>query len=193
MSGLPFFQWLEQPKQIVLFSLFFIFLCFLITKISKRKKAQNNDFRVRDPRKGHHWVFSDFFIKPTYCNICETSLVRGMFCDTCWVCVHDKCESDGNKKLACKVMSLSERTTMRHHWVKGNLSLCSLCTICNLPCGVEPRLCDFRCVWCQLTVHEGKCYSSIHDIGCSFGENRQIILPPYCVSLKTVGWKGIYI
>lgn len=190
MSKISFLEWVEKPKQIMSFSLFFIVLCIVITKLSKRRKERNRDFKVRDPRKGHHWIYSDFIIKPTYCNICETSLVRGMFCDTCWICVHDECEGEGNRKMACKVMSLSERKMMRHHWIKGNLALCSSCAVCNLPCGIEPRLCDFRCIWCQWTVHEGKCYSSIHDVYCSFGENREIILPPYCVSLKTVGWKG---
>ena len=189
MSELSFFQWLEQPKQIILFSMFFILLCILITKISKRRRNRHNDFRVRDPRKGHHWVHSDFIIKPTYCNICETSLVRGVFCDTCWICVHDECEDDGNKRLACKVMSLTERASMRHHWIKGNLPLCSKCSVCNNPSGIEPSLCDYRCLWCQVTVHEGKCYNKMYE-ECSFGENKEIILPPYCIALKTVGWKG---
>jgi len=187
-----FFEWLEQPRQIVLFSLFFIIFCFCVTKLSKRRKRKHQDFRVRDPRKGHHWVHSDFIIKPTFCNVCETTVVRGAFCDTCWVCLHDECEDDGNKRLACKIMSLSsERTTMKHHWVKGNLPLCSKCDICKNPCGVEPKLCDYRCVWCQLTVHEGECFGK-HLDNCTFGDHQKMVLPPFCVSLKTVGWKGYF-
>ncbi|XP_066917337.1 diacylglycerol kinase epsilon-like [Clytia hemisphaerica] len=190
MDQVSFFEWLEQPRQIVLFSSFFMILCFAITKISKLRKHRHHDFRVRDPRKGHHWVHSDFIIKPTFCNICETTIVRGVFCDTCWVCVHDECEEDGNKRLACKVMSLStERRTMKHHWVKGNLALCSACAVCTNPCGVEPKLCDYRCVWCQTTVHEGQCFGQFLD-HCTFGENSKMVLPPFSITLKTVGWKG---
>lgn len=188
-TKLNFFEWLEQPKQILLFSLFFIIFCVVVTKLSKRRKDRHKDFRVRDPRNGHHWVHSDFIIKPTYCIICEASLVRGVFCDTCWICVHDECEEDAIKKLACKVMSLSGRTFMRHHFIKGNLPLCSKCLFCTKPCGVEPRLCDYRCVWCQGTVHEGECYAKLNP-DCTFGDNQDIILPPYCVTLKTVGWRG---
>ena len=191
MAEISFLEWLEQPKQILVFSLFFITLCFIVTKISKRRKKKHLDFRVRDSRKGHHWVHSDFIIKPTFCNICETTVVvRGVFCDTCWICVHDECEENGNKKLACKVMSLStERTMMKHHWVKGNLTLCSSCIVCSNPCGIKPKLSDYRCVWCQTTVHEGQCFGKYFE-HCTFGKYRKMILPPFSVTLKTVGWKG---
>jgi len=187
---ISFLLWVEQPQQIILCSLFFILICFIVTKISKRQKIKHAEFRVRDPRKGHHWVHSDFLIHPVYCNSCELPVVRGVFCDTCWLCVHDECESNGNTKFACKVMSLSsERASMHHHWMKGNFPLCSNCTVCSLPCGVEPRLCDFRCLWCHETVHEGQCYGKV-NVQCSFGIYQQMVLPPYCVSLKMVGWRG---
>jgi len=184
-----FFDWLGEPRQIIAFSLLFITLTVIITKLCKRRRHGGQDLRVRDPRKGHRWIPSDFIIKPTYCNICKASLVRGVFCDTCSSCVHDECENEANKLFACKVMSLSERPSMRHHWVEGNLPLCSTCTTCSSPCGVEPRLCDFRCIWCQNTVHEGQCYAKM-DTECTFGSRRHIILPPSCVTLKTVGWRG---
>uniref|UniRef100_T2MFN4 Diacylglycerol kinase n=1 Tax=Hydra vulgaris TaxID=6087 RepID=T2MFN4_HYDVU len=185
-----FLVWLEQPKQIILFSIFFILLCVIITKLSSRRKNRHKEFRVRDSGKGHHWVHSDFLSKPTFCNICEFSLVRGVFCDVCWISVHDECEVDGNKKLACKVTSLSKsKMFMRHHWIKGNLTLCSVCSVCNQSCGVEPRLCDYRCIWCHKTVHEGQCYAKM-DVECTFGAIQEIILPPYCVTLKTNGWRG---
>ena len=183
---LTFFEWLEQPRQIILFSLFFIILCWVVTKISSRKQK---DIRVRDPKKGHRWRHSDFLNKPTYCSICETSLVRGSFCDTCWICVHDDCEEEAVKQFACKVLTLSRKTWMSHHWVKGNLPLCSKCDICGDPCGVEPRLSDFRCNWCQLTVHEGECLAKESN-ECDFGVNQELVIPPYCITLKTVGWRG---
>ena len=188
MATESYLDWLNHPQQIILSSLFFVLLCIVVTKLSKRRN-KHKDFSVRDPRKGHRWVVSDFIVKPTYCNACGVSLVRGVFCDTCWICVHDECEDEGNKQFVCKLQSVSDQTTPRHQWVKGNLPFCSKCRICNYPCGVEPRLCDYRCLWCQATVHEGECYAK--DVGiCDFGDNKEIILPPYCVSLKLVGWRG---
>ena len=185
-----FFDWLGEPRQIILFSLLFITITIIITKLCKRRRRnKSQDLRVRDPRKGHRWLASDFIIKPTYCNVCKSSLVRGVFCDTCSISVHDGCEAEANKLFACKVMSLSERPSMRHHWVEGNLPLCSTCVMCGAQCGVEPRLCDYRCIWCQLTVHEGQCYATM-DTECTFGARRHLILPPSCVTLKTVGWRG---
>lgn len=187
---MSFFEWLEEPRQIIFFSSFFIFITILITKLSNRKRKSHKDFSIRDPSKGHHWINSDFIIKPYYCNVCEATLVQGVFCDTCWICVHYECEHEANKLFACKVMTLSERQNMRHHLVKGNLPLCSKCIVCSTPCGTEPRLCDFRCVWCQMTVHEGLCYAKM-DVTCNFGMQKLKILPPYCVTLKhVIGWRG---
>ena len=102
-NGMTFLEWLEQPRQIVLTCLFFVFLCWLITKFSRRRRKQG--IRVRDPKKGHAWQHSDFLVKPTYCSICETSCVRGCYCETCWICVHDECEEAANEKVACKATS----------------------------------------------------------------------------------------
>ena len=102
-NRMSFLEWLEQPRQIVLTCLFFVFLCWLITKFSRRRRKQG--IRVRDPKKGHAWQHSDFLVKPTYCSICETSCVRGCYCETCWICVHDECEVTANEKVACKATS----------------------------------------------------------------------------------------
>lgn len=190
-SNEEFSNWLAQPQQILFWSFFFILACFIITKVTKKHKNKHSEFKVRDPRKSHYWVNSDFLIQPVYCNLCETSVVRGVFCDTCWLCLHDDCVSEGNQKFACKIMSVTAKQSdsITHHWVKGNLPLCSKCDSCNLPCGTEPRLCDFRCIWCQVTVHENKCFAA-NQTRCTFGKYQEIILPPYCVTLKTAGWAG---
>ena len=99
---ISFLEWLEQPRQILLTSVFFVLLCWAVTKISRRRKG----IRVRDPKQGHRWHHNDFLVKPTYCSVCETSFVRGSFCDTCWIFVHDECEEVANKKMACKLMSV---------------------------------------------------------------------------------------
>lgn len=190
-SNEEFSNWLAQPQQILFWSFFFMLACFIITKITKKHKSKHSEFKVRDPRKSHYWVNSDFLIHPVYCNLCETSVVRGVFCDTCWLCLHDDCVTEGNQKFACKIMSVTAKQSdsITHHWVKGNLPLCSKCDSCNLPCGTEPRLCDFRCIWCQVTVHENKCFAA-YQSRCTFGKYQEIILPPYCVTLKTAGWAG---
>ena len=100
-KDLSFLEWLEQPRQIILTSLFFMILCWLIIKFSSRKQG----IRVRDPKKGHTWHHSDFLGRPTYCSICETACVRGLYCDACWICVHDECEENANQKTTCKATS----------------------------------------------------------------------------------------
>ena len=84
---------------------------------------------------------------------------------------------------------LNRGNIMYHHWVRGNLPLCSTCDICNNACGNEPRLSDYQCMWCHRTVHEKFCYCrQQHE--CDFGRMRELVIPPYSITLKTVGWRG---
>ena len=99
---ISFLEWLEQPRQIILTWLFFIILCWIITKFSSRKQG----LRVRDPKKGHTWHHSDFLVRPTYCSICGQSCVRGLYCDACWMCVHDECHENSQEKKQCKPTSV---------------------------------------------------------------------------------------
>ncbi len=78
---------------------------------------------------------------------------------------------------------------MYHHWVRGNLPLCSTCDICTEPCGTEPKLSDYQCIWCHRTVHEKLCYCR-QEHECDFGKNRELVIPPYCITLKSAGWSG---
>eukprot|EP00794_Sanderia_malayensis_P008826 gene8826-9771_t len=64
-----------------------------------------------------------------------------------------------------------------------------MCDICGDPCGTEPRLSDYQCIWCHRTVHEKLCYCK-QEHECDFGKNRELVIPPYCITLKTVGWRG---
>lgn len=115
--------------------------------------------------------------------------MRGLYCDACWICVHDECEDSANEQTACKPTSFPRGNIMYHHWVRGNLPLCSICDVCNNTCGSEPRLSDYQCMWCHRTVHEKFCYCRQgHE--CDFGKMRELIIPPYCITLKTVGWRG---
>lgn len=68
-----------------------------------------------------------------------------------------------------------------HQWMKGNLQLASKCFVCSEFCGDEPRLVDFRCLWCQTSIHE-ECLSRLNPQSlCSFGPFRDLLLPPTAV------------
>ncbi|XP_046854809.1 diacylglycerol kinase epsilon-like isoform X2 [Xenia sp. Carnegie-2017] len=147
--------------------------------------------QVVDPHRGHSWDETDFiYSKPTYCNWCKMPVLRGSYCSTCGLCVHDNCLDAANKKHACKVVVLSRRNSMKHHWIRGNLPLTSICDVCRTHCGTEPRLCDLRCVWCQRAIHENCMKTLSRD--CNFGKFQSMILPPYCITVKYERWNSAY-
>ncbi|XP_028406565.1 diacylglycerol kinase epsilon-like [Dendronephthya gigantea] len=183
-----FFYWRGDPSQIAFYCLLCFAVCWIITKLCRRRSKKG--LQVGDPHRGHRWKHADFLDKPTYCNWCKISVVRGSFCDTCALSVHDLCLDAANKKHACKVVVLSRRAAMKHHWIRGNLPLTSVCEVCNMHCGTEPRLCDLRCVWCQRTVHENCIQMVSRD--CDFGKFQTMVVPPYCVTVKYERWKGTY-
>lgn len=59
--------------------------------------------------------------------------------------------------------------------------------MCSTECGYEARLCDFRCIWCKVTVHEG-CLDLLPEV-CDLGCYRDFIIPPNCVKLKLAGMR----
>lgn len=170
-----------------------LIFCFLWTfnklYFRRRRSGKFHHLQVRDPRKGHWWSSSDFINKPTYCSVCEEPFVKGSFCDSCLIFIHDRCMTEADKRIACKAVVLTRGVSMRHHFVKGNLPLCSSCARCSRACAVEPRLCDIHCVWCQRTWHEG-CVGNITETDCDLGPYATMLLPPYCVTLKMEGWRG---
>ena len=176
-------EWRGDGLQIAICCIVVVLISWMVTKIFRHKK---HGIQIGDPHKGHRWFLTDFLDKPTYCNECEAPVVRGGFCESCGVCVHEECIPNALKTLACKVLVLSKNSVMKHHWVKGNLPLCSVCSVCSFHCGTEPRLCDFRCVWCKDKVHEG-CVKS-KTTTCDLGRYSRMILPPNCISLAIEGW-----
>ena len=64
----------------------------------------------------------------------------------------------------------------------GNLPPESICHVCETYCGAEKHLCDFKCSWCQWTVHE-KCLPNMADL-CTLGTFRNFIIPPNCIKLQ---------
>lgn len=70
----------------------------------------------------------------------------------------------------------------------GNLPYVCPCDVCQVVCGTEGSLTDYRCCWCQRTVHKN-CLNNITE-SCDFGRYKSFIVPPFCVTLKKVGIKG---
>lgn len=178
-------KWKGDAFQISCCCIFFVIISWIVTKLFSL--GNRSGFRVTDPHKGHHWFLTEFLVKPSYCNVCEGALVRGAHCENCDISVHEECVDEGNKRFTCKALVLSKRAHIHHHWIRGNLPLCSYCSVCGCACGVEPRLCDLRCIWCQEKSHDA-CLRS-KSIVCDFGRYRTLILPPHCISLTLVGWR----
>lgn len=179
-------EWRGDVYQVLACCGMFILLSWVLTKLLGM--TWKRGFRVGDPHKGHRWFLTEILDKPTYCNFCERALVRGGYCENCAISVHEECIDDATKRFACKVLVLSKRSYMNHQWVRGNLPLCSTCSVCGFHCGTEPRLCDLRCVWCQDKTHD-QCLRSKPNI-CDFGKYRSLILPPHCISLTVENWRS---
>ncbi|XP_048054083.1 diacylglycerol kinase epsilon [Megalobrama amblycephala] len=142
----------------------------------KRKVQLKDLFR----KSKHGWHYTDLFNKPTYCCVCSQPILQGAFCDCCGICADEQCIHRADRILLCKEIMTQSQTDGRfcHQWVRGNVPLASYCTECKQQCGTHPKLCDYRCVWCQTTVHDD-CLSSLRDDLCDLGEFRSVIIPPY--------------
>uniref|UniRef100_A0A7N8XTI4 Diacylglycerol kinase n=1 Tax=Mastacembelus armatus TaxID=205130 RepID=A0A7N8XTI4_9TELE len=144
---------------------------------SKRKTHMKDFFR----KSKHGWHYTDLFNKPTYCCVCSQHILQGAFCDCCGVCADELCLRRADRSLSCKeIMAPSSPDGgMGHRWVRGNVPLASYCAVCKQQCGSQPKLCDFRCVWCQTTVHDD-CMDSLADAAqCDLGEFHSLIIPPH--------------
>uniref|UniRef100_A0A8P4GAH9 Diacylglycerol kinase n=1 Tax=Dicentrarchus labrax TaxID=13489 RepID=A0A8P4GAH9_DICLA len=144
---------------------------------SKRKTHMKDFFR----KSKHGWHYTDLFNKPTYCCVCSQHILQGAFCDCCGVCADEQCLRRADRSLTCKEIMApsSPGGAMEHRWVRGNVPLASYCAVCKQQCGTQPKLCDFRCVWCQATVHDD-CMDSLPDADqCDLGEFHSLIIPPH--------------
>lgn len=142
----------------------------------KRKVPLKDLFR----KSKHGWHCTDLFNKPTYCCVCSQPILQGAFCDCCGICADEGCIQRADRILSCKEIMTQSQTDGRfhHQWVRGNVPLASYCAKCKQQCGTQPKLCDYRCVWCQTTVHDD-CLSSLNEDLCDLGEFRSVIIPPY--------------
>ena len=163
------------------------FVTVMITKSCRWFRRRHYDVPARDIRKGHRWCMTDLFSQPTYCNISGNHIIAGSFCDSCGICVEDRYMKSADKKLQCKALAVTSEMH-KHHWIKGNLPLCSVCEVCDIECGNLPQLCDLKCCWCWQTVHE-RCRDQLSEV-CDIGTYKQFTVPPNCVRLKQVGFKG---
>ncbi|XP_075231356.1 diacylglycerol kinase epsilon isoform X2 [Lycorma delicatula] len=130
----------------------------------------------------HSWTTIDSLSRACYCNVCEALLMEGFYCDCCGVCVNTGCIKIADKIIRCKVLSLpDDKGPMKHHWVKGNISLGAVCDVCEDDCGTDPGLFDYQCCWCQRAVHSN-CMPKLGNV-CDFGSFRNYTIPPQSVEL----------
>ncbi|KAB5584666.1 hypothetical protein PHYPO_G00110120 [Pangasianodon hypophthalmus] len=158
-----------------------VLLPVLITLWCSARRSERA-VRLKDLSRAsrHSWRYTDLFGKPTYCCACELPVLHGAFCDCCGVCAHEACARAAERALACKEIAAPAHADggFRHHWTRGNVPLASYCAVCKQQCGTQPKLCDYRCVWCQTTVHDDCKPALGDDERCDLGEFHSIIIPP---------------
>ncbi|XP_069511043.1 diacylglycerol kinase epsilon isoform X2 [Ambystoma mexicanum] len=141
---------------------------------SRRQLLRKNIFR----KNKHDWRYTDLFHKPTYCCLCGQHIMQGDSCDCCGLCADEACLRKTDKRFGCKEIVARTEEDLLHHWMRGNVPLCSYCVVCKQQCGTQPKLCDYRCIWCQHTVHDDCMQNDLKTGKCDLGEFRSLIIPP---------------
>lgn len=126
----------------VLLPVFITLWCSL--QRSRRQLHRRDIFR----KSKHGWHDTDLFSHPTYCCVCAQHILQGAFCDCCGLRVDEGCLKKADKRFQCKEIVLKPDAkaldAMPHHWIRGNVPLCSCCVVCTQQCGSQPKLCDYR-------------------------------------------------
>ena len=126
----------------VLLPVFITFWCSV--QRSRRQLHRRDIFR----KSKHGWRDTDLFSQPTYCCVCAQHILQGAFCDCCGLRVDEGCLKKADKRFPCKEIMLKSDSkavdAMPHHWIRGNVPLCSYCVVCKQQCGNQPKLCDYR-------------------------------------------------
>uniref|UniRef100_F2Z490 diacylglycerol kinase (ATP) n=1 Tax=Mus musculus TaxID=10090 RepID=F2Z490_MOUSE len=187
-SGPPA-QSLLPDGHLVLWTLCSVLLPVFITLWCSLQRSRRQLHRRDIFRKSKHcWRDTDLFSHPTYCCVCAQHILQGAFCDCCGLRVDEGCLKKVDKRFPCKEIMLKNdkaADAMPHHWIRGNVPLCSYCVFCRQQCGSQPKLCDYRCIWCQKTVHDECMRGSLRSEKCDFGEFRNLIIPPsYLTSIN---------
>ncbi|XP_065179146.1 diacylglycerol kinase eta-like [Sycon ciliatum] len=170
-----------------------------MTAIRNAAKDEAVEQWADQARNDHYWFFRQFRIQ-AYCNICREQFgikTAVLECEVCKMKVHRRCAScvvqdckwhssnrmptssqqaPGTSLAPANTLSFTPKPAMCHQWLEGNLRPGSTCAFCNKSCGSAKRLQDWRCIWCNITVHD-ECQSKVSD-RCSLGIHHRIILPP---------------
>lgn len=119
---------------------------------------------------------------------------NGMFCDCCGVCADSaKCIATVDASIRCKEkVNTNTSSPAKHLWVKGNVPVHSVCTVCDedVDYHAEPGIFGFRCCWCQRATHTA-CMAKVDDtIECDFGPFKEMIVQPACMVTTKSGHSG---
>uniref|UniRef100_A0A8C0SJW8 Diacylglycerol kinase n=1 Tax=Canis lupus familiaris TaxID=9615 RepID=A0A8C0SJW8_CANLF len=155
-------------------------------EIRKIPAAENNPFLV-----GMHYWYSSHSPRTQHCNVCRESIpalsTNVIICEVCKVKSHKLCALRASKDCKWNTLSITDdllmpadEVTMPHQWVEGNISVSSQCAVCHENCGSYQRLQDFRCLWCNSTVHDD-CQRRFSK-ECWFGSHRTSVIPPTALS-----------
>lgn len=213
---------LSFPLQVTIYSgsLIIILLIWKGIKLFRGTNRTPSSIAL-DSRKSHLWHHIDILSHSAYCNVCEGLIVDGVFCGSCGVCADSSCRKTANSRIDCKSSSvavpgttlrsntsLSSSSTgsdhssqqslhFRHHWVRGNLPLPSTCFVCKEECVDTGKLMDYRCCWCQRTVHEVDdiqkryCCQTVSQENCDFGKWASVIVPPFAIKVRRIWSQGM--
>lgn len=148
----------------VLLPVFITFWCSL--QRSRRQLLRRDIFR----KSKHGWRDTDLFSQPTYCCVCAQHILQGAFCDCCGLRVDEGCLKKADKRFQCKDVMLKNDgrapDAMPHHWIRGNVPLCSYCIVCKQQCGSQPKLCDYRYGLCGYCLSQNAwSKSGFHGVG----------------------------
>ncbi|CAF1165004.1 unnamed protein product [Rotaria sordida] len=139
----------------------------------------------------HIWSDISRF-KRKFCNICRKRLedFSAVRCEVCEYYAHEDCKDfavNDCRETATYVPTRDNSTTSvrhYHHWREGNLPTNSKCAVCRKTCWSSECLAGMRCEWCGITTHS-TCRSRIPE-ECGFGTLRDIIIPPYAISIPRI-------
>ena len=198
-NTIKFSNWIlkrtDNLQDVLIISLITIIFVVILVIVTKKKRQL-----YRMSQSNHHnWNFNDLITVAHNCNICETNIVlsSGCFCDCCQLYIDEKCLKKADKEIKCKVLCRNNdsSTVWHHHWIKGNLPLNSICNYCKQICDITPGINDFKCVWCQNTIHE-ICLNKMNNkrleasFECDFGVYKNFILKPnFIISNKMINNK----
>ncbi|KAL2768739.1 diacylglycerol kinase kappa [Daubentonia madagascariensis] len=155
-------------------------------EIHKIPAAENNPFLV-----GMHYWYSSYSHRTQHCNVCRDSIPAlsrdSIICEVCKVKSHRLCALRASRDCKWNTLSVTDdlllpadEVTMPHQWVEGNMPDSSQCAVCHESCGSYQRLQDFRCLWCNATVHDD-CRRRFSK-ECCFGSHRSSVIPPTALS-----------